>query len=604
MTRLPSARVRVSLVAAAAGAAALLWAPRTPAAQTRPGDPATTEFLAVGADGRPVRDLKPEELSLRVDGRTRTVRSLQLIPIGDAPGSGVKTGDVDLPAPFDTNVVSRAGRAIMIVIDDESLPIGGERPVKDAIGQMIAELAPTDRVAIATVPHGGLKIDFTADRGRLQQALGPIVGQPHRANTEQEAACQTRLVLQEVTGVLRALDPAVGPTTVALLTGGLVGPRSDTFGSARGAIGSGSIGVCELTADHFEEVAQTAAAAHAQFFVIQPESDFGTSGEQSTALFGGNVNPQVGLEHLAGVTGTQVLKSTRAGNDSLTRVARETSAYYVMTFDSEAGDRRPGSHRLELKTARPGVTLRVRPVLGTGRADQTGAARSPRETLRDARPYRDLPLRSAVFVSRSPDQKMMIVATVEPLDPSARLTDVVAGLYAGDRLIAEWTAKAGDLAALPVRAGLLAAPGAYRLRVAGRDGRGRLGAVDSRVTAELTPAGPLKLSSLVLGVPGAGGAFTPKLDFVGDPAVMLFFELYGGQSNMQLGAAIELAATPGGPALATAQPKWGGTTEADRFTATAQIPIDTLPPGDYVVRVIIGVAGQPEGRIVRTLRKR
>ena len=581
-------------------AAVALMALARPAAQSRPAETLTMDFLAIAGDGRPIRDLKPEDVTLRVDGKTRTIRSLQLMTVGDAPGSGVRTGNVETPPPFETNAVSRTGRGLMVIVDDESIPIGGERPIRAAVTQMAAELAPTDRLAIATVPHGGVKLDFTNDRGKLEQVLSTIVGQPHTNKSDQDAACQTRSVLQQTQGLLSGLDPAAGPTTVMLLTGGLVGPRSDTFGSTAGQqIGTGSIGVCELTPEHFKAVGDTASAVRAQFYVIQPEGDLGSAGAASTALFGGNVNPQVGLENLAGVTGGQVMRSAT----SISRVARETSAHYVATFDADPNDRRNPNHRVELKSARTDLTLRARPSLTLAKADEGGAS-APRDTLKDTKPYRDLPLRSASFISRAPDQKVMVVASIEPLDPAAKLTAVAAGLYAGPRLVAEWIAKPDDLTAAPVRAGLLAAPGTYRLRVAAKDLTGKLGAVDSQVDAKLTAAGPLSLSSLVLGVPGATGGFSQRLEFSREPAAMLYFELYGGQTNMQLGAAIELATSVNGPAVATAAPKWGGTTEKDKFTATAQIPIDSLAPGDYVVRAIVGFDGQPEGRIVRTLRKR
>lgn len=591
--------------AALAGACVLLVSSRIPSAQTRAPETITTDFLAIGGDGRPVRDLKPDDLTLRVDGKTRTIRSLQLVPIGDAPGSGIKVSAAATPAPYDTNVLSRTGRAIMVVIDDESIPVGGERSIKDLIGQMAAELATTDRIAIATVPHGTLKLDFTADRGRLQQALAPIVGQPKPASSDQDAACQTKLVLQQTAALLDGIDPAMGPTTFILLTGGLVGPRSDTFGGTTGQrVGSGSIGICELTTDHFQQVAQATATARAQFYLVQPERDLGALGSSSTALFGGNVNPQVGLEHLAGVTGTQVMKISTTGGNVLSRVTRETSAHYLVMFDADPADRRPGNHRMELKTGRADVTVRARTVLGAAAAAAAGTAATPRDTLRDGKPYRDLPMRAAAFVSRTADQKVLIVATVEPLDPGAKLSAVSAGLYSGNRLVSEWSAKPEDLVKVPVRAGIAAPPGQYRLRVAARDLNGKLGAVDENVTADLTAAGPLKLSSLVLGTQPAGGGFAQKLEFAGDPAVTVYFELYGGRTNMQLGAAVELAASADGPTLATAQPKWSGSTEPDKFIATAQIPIDTLAPGDYVVRAIVAVEGQPEGRIYRTLRKR
>src|SRR5689334_11234735 len=95
-------------VAPLALAAALLSASASnPAAQSRPTDPITTDFLAMAADGRPIRDLKPEDLSIKLDGKTRTIRSLQLVAIGDAPGSGVKIDPVDTPPPYATNTMSR-----------------------------------------------------------------------------------------------------------------------------------------------------------------------------------------------------------------------------------------------------------------------------------------------------------------------------------------------------------------------------------------------------------------------------------------------------------------------------------------------------------------
>ena len=41
----------------------------------------------------------------------------------------------------------------------------------------------------------------------------------------------------------------------------------------------------------------------------------------------------------------------------------------------------------------------------------------------------------------------------------------------------------------------------------------------------------------------------------------------------------------------------------ERRLATIAIPIGALPPGDYIVRAIVSLEGQPAGRVSRTLRK-
>ena len=42
---------------------------------------------------------------------------------------------------------------------------------------------------------------------------------------------------------------------------------------------------------------------------------------------------------------------------------------------------------------------------------------------------------------------------------------------------------------------------------------------------------------------------------------------------------------------------------ANRYAATGAVPLGALPPGDYVVRAMIALEGQPMTRVVRTIRK-
>jgi len=597
MTRTASARLAAVLLCAVASADLLR------AAQNRPSSAPTLtiDFLAVGSDGRPIRDLKPEDLTLRMDAKTRTVRSLQLVAVTDAPGTGLTTA-ADIPAPFATNVVSQVGRGFVIVIDDESLRVGEERRTKEAIAQLLAELPAADRIAIVTVPHGGIKADFTTDRDKIRQALAPIVGQAKSEQlVGQEAACQTRLVLDTLVGTLSSLaGGGASPTTFIVLTAGLVGPRSDTI-----RIGA-TVGQCELTPEAFQSVAAAAADAHAQFYLVQAEHQLMGQSANNTALFGGNDNPAVGLEHLAGVNGTKILPLPTTGDNPLIRIARETSAHYLVTFDVEPNDLNNNSHKLDIKTARSDATLRVRPLLTLGKANtKANAAKNAGDTLRDANAYRGLPLRTAVFTSKnSGDDKIKVVATIEPLDSAATLTQVVAGVYDGDKLIGRWTSKPEDVATRPILAALLVPPGNYRLRAAANDAAGHLGAVDTPLAAELTAAGPLKISSLVLGGPKPAGGFAPHMEFGGEPNAIAYVEIYGGKPNLQVAGVVELAESVNGPALQSISIQWGATDEAGKYNGVAQLALGSLKPGDYVVRAIIGVVGEPEGRVLRTLRKR
>ena len=243
--------------------------------------------------------------------------------------------------------------------------------------------------------------------------------------------------------------------------------------------------------------------------------------------------------------------------------------------------------------------------MGKPNAAKPNAAKTPADTLKDMNAYRDLPIRSMAFASRNTgDEKMKVVAAIEPIDPAVALTSVVAGLYDGPKLIARWTSKPEDVVNKPVMAALLVPMGTYRLRTSASDAAGHLGAVDESFSAQLTPAGPLKLSSLVLGAAKTGGGFAPQMEFSAEPAAIAYLEIYGGKPNMPVAGTVEVAETVNGPAVQTVQVQWGATAEPDKFNGFAQIALSSLKPGDYIVRAIVGVEGQPEGRVMHTLRKR
>ena len=105
----------------------------------------------------------------------------------------------------------------------------------------------------------------------------------------------------------------------------------------------------------------------------------------------------------------------------------------------------------------------------------------------------------------------------------------------------------------------------------------------------------------MLGTNGSGG-FTPLFQFTDQPQAVAYLEMYG-QLTGQVSAKIEIAATPDGPAITSVQPGGRATQEPDKFILTAMLPIDTLAPGDYVVRAIVVLQDQPEGRVFQTLRK-
>jgi VWFA-related protein len=572
-----------------------------PHAQQRPSpegpDYLTLDFRAIGSDGRLVTDLTEKDIAIRIDGRARGLRSLQLVTVGDGATTDTAPAVV-LPPPFASSRVT-GGRSLILVVDDDSLRPGREARLREAVNVFVAGLGRRDQISLVTMPYGGVKVPFTDDHARIDRALLMMSGQASQNETGSEMACRTRRVLESLVGLLGTVAGTDGPVTVMFFSVALAGPRRD-------APVMMAPGMCELTKDHFEAVGAAAAKARANFYVIQPEDLMQVGAAQTENIAGagftGSDNPLLGLENLAGVTGGERIHLATTPT-ALRRVLYETSSYYVASLEPMASDRPGTRHTLDVRVARDRVAIRARPAIQFDK-NEPGAARAranAREMLRVTDTYGALAIRTAGYVSRNaPDGTTKVVFLAEPVDPTVRLASAAAALVAADgRLVAQWSAD--DPTVSPLMGAMQAPPGTYRMRVAATDTSGRGGTADYEVVAALTDAGSLKLSSVVLGLSRDGG-FSPRLQFGAEPVALGSLEIYGGSPGARVSAILEVAATMNGPALVTV-PLAIAPGGADRYIATGAIPIGALPPGDYVVRAIVGIEGQPAGRVVRTLRK-
>jgi VWFA-related protein len=543
-------------------------------AQLVPAPVSTIDFVVTTADGNPVTDLTAAELTLRIDGKTRLIRALHVVNVGEAAELAASAP----PAPYGTNGLTNDGRSLVLAIDQESFRAGREQPLRDAIDGLLAALGPRDRVLFVTLPLGGVKVPFTTDHARVSRAAHAMTGQRPQNETGSDVACRTRRVLETVAGFLDVLKYADSPTSVVFFTGGMVGPRRD-------AIATMSPGMCELTVEHFNRVGRAAGLARANFYVTHPD-DISTSlapARDSLATFAGSDNPMEGIEHLAGVTGGRRLPLSASGDAALKRIAKETAAYYIAEIDAEPADRDGRSRQVTVRVARRGAQVQFRPT-----------------TTFPVLPRPRLTLRTSAYATRGPGGKIRVMALVEPEDPATVLSRVTATLVAGDGSIAaHW--NAADPAQVPLTGTLLVAPGTYRLRVIAESRSGSAGTVDYPVAAELTAAGPLEVGSLMLGV-SRDGIVVPKLEFGPEPVALGTIEFHGQPAGGRLTVGLEIARTVDGPAM-NSTPLAIARVGDDDYSATGAVPIAALPPGDYVVRAVIGLEGQPTMRVVRTLRK-
>jgi hypothetical protein len=538
----------------------------------------SVDFIALTADGAPISDLAAGQITLKVGGRARKVTSLEFVPL-DAHSNV-------LPAPFATNSGTDSGRDFVVVVDEESIPIGAETPVKQVLTAFASRIPARDRLGFFTVPRGSQALAPTTDRAAFKAAIAGVQGRMSRTSAA-NSGCHGRDVLSALSSIVTRNSRPSGPTAVVFFSSGITAP--DTSVSKMVAGGTDQMVLesqtCKLTQREFQALGTAVDAARAHLYVVR--ADDGGRSE--------------GLESLVGVTSGQMMAIGGTSDDAMVRIGKQLSGYYVATFETDDADRSGASHRLELASTRPDVTVRGRSSVTIPKAEK----QTPQNLLRTAAVQTGFGLRALAVASRNDgDAKnaVKLVGLAEPTDPSVKINAAAAGVYdTTGKLVGQWTARPEDLQRTPFAAALVVPTGTYRVRVAAVDTLGRAATADYDLNTEMVSAGVATLGGMLVGT--ASPNFAPRLQFSTEPEVMVYFELYGRPEG-QFEAIVELSDSADGRALAAVQPTPSATGIADKFLFTAKLPISALKPGDYVVRAKITFVGQAPGILRRTIRKK
>ena len=612
-----NAHVRRTLcgVAAAVLSGVLLLAQQAPTFRSRT-DRVIVDFQAITSDGTPVADLRPEELTLKVGGKVREIKSLDFVKLAEAetpmasiPVKGQPPKNAAPPPAFGSNLQGDSGRSVFLVIDDESMLQGQERQARDAAERFVNALPPRDRVALMTVPYQAVTIDLTTSRQRVVDALRKITGHmsvpvAHLGGGADTAGCfpPSLVTFDVLRKLFESLTNISGPKTVVMISGGVRVEQEVTATHCQWP-----------TLTQLHELGVLATRARIQLSFLQPALPPATSQMGSTTAndtLQGSVGALTdGAEDLVGAMGGELFKISAGGDAVFQKVARASSAYYLLAFDPEPDERDGKTHKISVSVSRPKVDLRARPefeIDDPNKPSKPAAAKAttPEGALRDRRTYDELPLFVTAYAVRASDRsKMKVVVIADSPDQAAPLASASFALIDAKDKMMQWSAEPRDLTRRPMSSATLVAPGEYRLRVGARDANGRLGAADFEFNAKLTKAGNFDLIDLLVGVQRAD-EFLPKFVYSTEPSALGYLEIYAVDSGVREPAiTLELAATADGPALSTARARLAPSREAGRFIVTGTLPIAALAPGDYVVRAIVKQGDKTVGTVLRTLRK-
>lgn len=605
---------------------------------------AATELIAIDATvvderGQPIEGLTPDDFTITIDGSPRRVVSAQFIR-QDPPGPAPTIAGRRLP--FTTNESAVGGRLILMVFDLEGIGIGGGRGAAVAAGRFLDHLTPADRVGLLAFPNG-VNIEFTTDHDKLRQALMRVVGRgtvfsggPYNlgvreafdidrgdsiaterayrrecANETTEQGiqiCENSVQAQARGAALEQRQRAV--TSVQTLRALLVAlakidaPKTVVWISEGLAVEENRV--------EFGGMASLAATARTTIYSLHLDQSVIADASRSTlspTLVEDRQLAIDGLAILAGITRGAMFTSIGTGSNVFARIAKEMTAYYLLSADADPKDRDGRSHRIRVRVNRPNVSVRARSEF-TLKKD-AAVPLSPEQRLAGVlqQPLlaTELPVKVATYNMRTPGvPTVKVVITAEFGRNAVAAEDAsVAFVVVDDKGKAVASALSQNKAE-PVRSGapgplqattlVDVPPGKYTLKLAVLDATGRAGSVEHPLNAGVSSAGGIEIADLLLAPAGVGATSTVRL--VADPTIEseafgAYLELYPRSSGAtgDTSVVIEVAESDAAPPIGTVRAELGESRERGRFIAQALLPLALVPPGEYVARAVVTSGG-------------
>ena len=599
------------------------------------------DVSVIDGDGSPITDLEPADFSVTVDGEPRRVLQAHFDLLRPEPEAG-------LPAPvvedvfYSSNTDVTRGRLIVIAVDEQSILFGEGRHVMRAAGEFVDSLSPGDRVSVVAVPQPGVYLDFTSNHDRVSQALAGLSGLGRRVQTElnigvweafqiiehndapmreqvigrvcpgagvgdditagalagqafnqlvcqqrvefesrqivEESKIQTRNMRYGLQDILTALREVEGPKVLLWISGGHV------------------VDGTEMTMRALEDLV---VEARTTLYVMMVDEPLGGDITQATAPPTPSDDRRMkeqGLHLAAAITRGTVFRAHFNPDPIFDRLEREMSGYYLLGVESRPNDRDKERRQIEVSVRREGARVRARREV-TFAAEETDESVEGRlaRMLRSPVPNRELPVRVATYAYQLPDseqseQQVRVVVAAElgvspPLTMGFMLKDPTGRVVlTGTKEIAPQLAGTPSGQFLETSFDFTVDPGTYTLRVAAIDATGQGGSVEHPVHAEPVSDGHFSVGDLLV-ADQSNGMRPPVEARVSSGRLLAFTELYADSPDVwqEVAVHLDVADDPTGP------PRAGTTTipgpgDPFRRAVLADLAVDHLPPGRYVVR--------------------
>lgn len=288
------------------------------------------ELRAVDDGGAPLRDLRPEQLRARIDGRPARVESVRWVgaePAAPEPDAPIVVIPDDARTP--------GGRLVVFLVqkDFERSRLTGLVRMATLAERTLAAVPQGDRIAVASFDtHLKLWLDFSNDRERVTRLLARLVGSRYPGlpaaaeppslveHFDAQAGRRAATPEQALEVLARGLEPLPGVKSVVVLG----------FGLGRLVAGVG----VEMTPD-YQPAREALARARASVFCLD------VTDADAHSL-------ETGLMQVADDTGGFYARTHLFPEQALDRLAGSLEGHYEVTLELPEGARDQRDLKLRL----------------------------------------------------------------------------------------------------------------------------------------------------------------------------------------------------------------------------------------------------------------
>lgn len=484
------------------------------------------DIRVVDAAGRPITDLRQDEVIITEDGANRPALLFQRVT--EPAETFIDAATRAVTAEVSTNEGFPRGHLYLLVFDQTHITAGNEQRARMAAEQFIRRhVRPSDRVALFAIPGPGPQIGFTTDRVRVIEELTRVRGSYQRVastpfgnmpiyDAHRIAQGDERLVMDTIKRLtVEGGADVLGISSNAAASGR--GGAGEDMGVARRLLVENARTIINQTdaesrqflqrladvirglgdiegrksvvlfsegffPDNLGSELETVAAAAAQTYSVFYTFDLNRRGPSITEAYasdtvqGSEIQARIApLGTLAAETdGTLVIDAATRTEDALTQIATQAQDYYLVGFEpsEQARAGRNGYRRVTITVSRPGARVSTR----TGyslRPEATAADRQRAITSVLGAPFvqQGLKLDYTTYLLKSdvPGQQRVMLSLAAQLPVQAKATDRADVIFVvRDVRDGRVVASGSDVLPLPVasREGNTIGTGTWRVQFA------------------------------------------------------------------------------------------------------------------------------------------